>query len=420
MKNNNEVKNIEKNIVEDVTPNKSKKQLSTKQKGIIIAIVTIILVVALAIGGYFIYQNSRKIDLICDIKSIEYGEKYEPNVSDFVEKKSINDTYTINGEFLNEAEKDYPAIGEYIFTISAKNKDNVNVTVKVEDTTAPVFDENSPSELSTFEDVPITEDVLKNTFIVTDLSPVSLSIDNVDYSTVGEYTTNVYATDDSGNVANKEVKVIVNEPTINVEQSNVSIKVGETIQLNATVQGASQTITWTSSDTSIATVDENGIVTAIKAGSATVTANANGVECSTIITVTSKTNNSSSNSSSNNSSSSSNKKANSSSSSSNSSSSSSSTSSSSSSGNSNSSSSSNSGSSSSSSHQHTMPIGNMGRWFSSKSELISYYQSIVDGWNAKYENGTITWDELMENVPRGYECWSCAGCGKWTGNFKYR
>ncbi len=98
----------------------------------------------------------------------------------------------------------------------------------------------------------------------------------------------------------------------------------------------------------------------------------------------------------------------------------SSSSSSSSSGNSNSSSSSNSGSSSSSSHQHTMPIGNMGRWFSSKSELISYYQSIVDGWNAKYENGTITWDELMENVPRGYECWSCAGCGKWTGNFKYR
>lgn len=98
----------------------------------------------------------------------------------------------------------------------------------------------------------------------------------------------------------------------------------------------------------------------------------------------------------------------------------SSSSSSSSSGSSNSSSSSNSGSSSSSSHQHTMPIGNMGRWFSSKSELISYYQSIVDGWNAKYENGTITWGELMENVPRGYECWSCAGCGKWTGNFKYR
>lgn len=98
----------------------------------------------------------------------------------------------------------------------------------------------------------------------------------------------------------------------------------------------------------------------------------------------------------------------------------SSSSSSSSSGSSNSSSSSNSGSSSSSSHQHSISCGNMGRWFSSKNELTSYYQSIVDEWNAKYENGTITWDELMENVPRGYECWSCSGCGKWTGNFKYR
>lgn len=95
-------------------------------------------------------------------------------------------------------------------------------------------------------------------------------------------------------------------------------------------------------------------------------------------------------------------------------------SSSSSSGNSNSSSSSNSGSSSSSTHQHTMPIGNMGRWFSSRSELISYYQSIVDGWNEKVNSGQISEEEYASNVPRGYECWSCAGCGKWTGNFKYR
>lgn len=74
--------------------------------------------------------------------------------------------------------------------------------------------------------------------------------------------------------------------------------------------------------------------------------------------------------------------------------------------------------SSSSVHQHSMPIGNMGRWFSSWSELISYYQGIVNSWNSKYENGEITWDEYVANVPGGYECWSCSGCGKWTGNFK--
>ena len=112
--------------------------------------------------------------------------------------------------------------------------------------------------------MPITEEVLKNTFTVNDLSPLNLSIDDVDYTIVGEYTTNIYATDSSGNIANKEIKVIVKEPTINIEQANISRTVGETITLNATVQGASQTITWTSSDTSIVTVNESGVVTGIK------------------------------------------------------------------------------------------------------------------------------------------------------------
>ena len=71
-------------------------------------------------------------------------------------------------------------------------------------------------------------------------------------------------------------------------------------------------------------------------------------------------------------------------------------------------------------NSHSMPLGDVGQWFNTKEDFIAYYQSIVDDWNSKYENGTISWEELMANVPRGYECWSCAYCGKWTGNFKYR
>ena len=126
---------------------------------------------------------------------------------------------------------------------------------------------------------------MKNTFAVTDLSTVTLTIDDVDYATVGEYTVNLYATDESGNVADKEIKVIVNEPTLTIEQANVSIAVGETAQLNATVQGASQTITWTSSDTSIVTVNESGVVTGIKKGTATITASANGIKDTTEIRI---------------------------------------------------------------------------------------------------------------------------------------
>lgn len=389
-----EVKKVESSIVEDATP-KEKKTLSKKQKGIIIAVVAVILIIALGVGGYFIYQDFRKIDLIATEKVVEYGEIYEPNVADFVDESKINDSYSINGEMPNETEKDYPAIGDYNFKISAKGKEDADVRVLVRDTVAPEFDENAPSEISTFKDVPITEEVLKNTFTVNDLSPLNLSIDDVDYTIVGEYTTNIYATDSSGNITNKEIKVIVKEPTINIEQANISLTVGETITLNATVQGASQTITWTSSDESVVTVDANGVVTGIKKGTATITASANGIKDTTEIRIQSnqRSSNGKSNTSSN----------------SGKSGSSSSSSSSGSSGN----------SSSSGAHQHTMPVGNMGRWFSSRSELVSYYNSVAEEWNDKWLSGKISNEEYYANCPSGYECWSCSYCGKWTGNFKY-
>lgn len=403
------VKKVESSIVEDATPKKEKKTLSKKQKGIIIAIVAVILIIALAVGGYFIYQSSREIHLVANSKIIEYGETYTPNVADFVEEDEINDSYKIYGVMENEEGKDYPAMGDYIFNISADGKDTIWVTVKVIDTIAPVFDENSPSEITTFKDVAITEEVLKNTFTVKDLSSVTLTIDDIDYATVGEYTTNVYATDDNGNVTNKEIKVIVSEPTLTVEQANVSIQVGKTAQLNATVQGASQTVTWTSSDTSVATVDENGVVTAVKAGTATITATANGVEKTVEISVTAQSNNSSTNSNTNSGSSQGKTSGKNNTSSGNSGSSSSSSSSGSSSG---------SGSSSSGSHQHTMPVGDIGKWFDSRQELVNYYNSVVNNWNNKLLNGSISREEYIANCPQGYECWSCT-CGKWSGNFKY-
>ena len=406
------VKQVESSIVEATTPKKEKKPLSKRTKGIIIALVAVILIIALGVGGYFIYQNSRKIDLIATEKSVEYGENYEPNVADFVAESKINDSYSINGEIPNEEGKDYPAIGDYSFTISAKNKDDVAVTVKVEDTTSPVFDVNAPSEISTFKDVAITEDNLKNTFAVTDLSTVALTIDDVDYATVGEYTVNLYATDESGNVANKGIKVIVNEPTITLEQANISVAVGETAQLNATVQGASQTITWTSSDESVATVDANGVVTGIKKGTATVNAEANGTKSSATVTVTS-VNNSSSNSNTNSSSSQgkntgNNNKNSGSGSSSNSSSSSSS------------SSNGSSGSTSTGTHKHSISVGTIGKWFNSRAELENYVTSVIQQWRNKINNGEITMEEYNKNAPNGYEAYSCSGCGKWTGNFKYR
>ncbi|WP_099469680.1 Ig-like domain-containing protein [Konateibacter massiliensis] len=58
-----------------------------------------------------------------------------------------------------------------------------------------------------------------------------------------------------------------------------------TTQLSATVSGDSQTVTWSSSNTSIATVSSTGLVTAKATGTATITATANGVKATCLVTV---------------------------------------------------------------------------------------------------------------------------------------
>lgn len=80
--------------------------------------------------------------------------------------------------------------------------------------------------------------------------------------------------------------VIVPVTSVSLNHPTASLLVGETAQLTATVlpdNATDKAVTWTSSNTEIATV-ENGLVTAISAGEATITATAG--ECSATCTVT--------------------------------------------------------------------------------------------------------------------------------------
>ena len=110
---------------------------------------------------------------------------------------------------------------------------------------------------------------------------------------VGEANITATAADGSGVTATCKVTVTPKLVTsVTLDQSELTIEKTYTAQLSATVapdDADNRTVTWTSDNEEIATVDENGLVTAVGEGTATITATANdgsGVAASCVVTVT--------------------------------------------------------------------------------------------------------------------------------------
>ena len=107
----------------------------------------------------------------------------------------------------------------------------------------------------------------------------------------GTCTITCTAKDGSGVVATCEVTANQLVTNISLSQSTLSLNSGSTAQLSATVLPANANdmgVTWTSSDEDVATVDADGLVTAIAGGSCTITATAadgSGVEATCEVTV---------------------------------------------------------------------------------------------------------------------------------------
>src|SRR5207302_2058084 len=80
--------------------------------------------------------------------------------------------------------------------------------------------------------------------------------------------------------------------TVDVTPPTASIQVNQTVQLTATPKDASgnplagRAVTWTSGNTSTATVNTTGLVTGKAAGSATITATSEGKNGTATVTVT--------------------------------------------------------------------------------------------------------------------------------------
>ena len=87
-------------------------------------------------------------------------------------------------------------------------------------------------------------------------------------------------------------KTDVTATGIKLDKTEVTVKVGETVALTATVEPSDAadntvvwTVDWTSSDETVATVDAEGVVTAVAEGTATVTATCGAVSATCTVTV---------------------------------------------------------------------------------------------------------------------------------------
>lgn len=372
----NDVKTtIENSVAEDVTP--EKKQLTKKTK-IIISIVSIVIVLAIIISSCFIWQN-QNIKLVSNTKTIEYGEIYTPNLKDFVEEKNIKN-YSIDGNIPNEEGKEYPAIGEYKLIVK-KNKESQEVVLKVKDTVAPTFAEDIVTTISTVVNTPLDDVTDQYKDKVTDLDDIKVTVNgaNINYGVVGEYKSELIATDESGNTSKKQITVTVTEnngtenPETVTETSESSSNNNNTTPPNKNQVNSSNNSNKTSSNTSSKPnkPSNNG---------SSKPSSGNGGTSSKPTTKPSGGNGGS-----------------------------------------------NSGESTTTkpthcttNSNHSIKCGNMGRWFNSKKEVERYWEQTDEKYFQQYENGEITYDEYAKKSPYGYKCWSCSYCGKWTGDFKYR
>lgn len=83
----------------------------------------------------------------------------------------------------------------------------------------------------------------------------------------------------------KSCEVIVEQPTISLDTLTLDLKVGTTKTLKATVSSGNLP-TWSSSNSSVATVDKNGKVTAIQKGRAYIYASEDGIKAKATVYVT--------------------------------------------------------------------------------------------------------------------------------------
>lgn len=358
------------------------KNYNTKKVGMwILAIITVAIICTVTICVYSNIEHSRVEDklqaiVLSDAINVELdNQEHTFKAKDFVKENNYDEKY---GEYVLQFSTQQE---EYKITADTVKNDNVKLTsyfenypqitkeyivnVSVVDTTAPEFTEKVDTiTIDKSEHLDVT-----SKFKATDLSgDVNITVDGtVDANTVGEQTVNIFATDKNGNVAQTEVKIVVNEPEQKQEE-----------KVTETTSSIASTNKYSSKKNSTVSKSTQSTKPSEKKN------NSNNTKSSTENKKKEHSSSTSSNSSSSKNNSTTTKKT-----------------------------------TCTNNSNHSMPTGNSGKWFNNRNECKEYMSQICDMWSQRKANGEITYEEYVKKCPYGYECWSCSYCGKWTVNFYY-
>lgn len=135
----------------------------------------------------------------------------------------------------------------------------------------------------------VPENATERTLTWTSSNPAIATVDENGTVTAKEAgTTTITVTTSNGKTATCEVTVVVPVEKVELNKKDLTLNKGANDTLIATItpeDASEKTLTWTSSDESVATVDENGKVTAIGVGTATITVSCNGKTATCKVTV---------------------------------------------------------------------------------------------------------------------------------------
>ena len=160
--------------------------------------------------------------------------------------------------------------GKVTYKVTGVSLSNDSLTLDVGDTatlTATITPSNATNPNVTWSSNP--------SGIVT-ITPDTSDSKKATITATGTGTTTITATaaDGSGEKATCTVTVTQPVTSVSLDKTSLELTEGETAQLNATVEpdnASNKSVTWASSNSAVATVDQNGNVEAVGAGTATIT-----------------------------------------------------------------------------------------------------------------------------------------------------